>query len=57
MKENKVIESVPAVTALTGAFENIVLFLVNLILDQEIQVFVCLFVCLEKWNRKGMDFM
>lgn len=53
VKENKVKKSVPAVTTLTGAFDNTVVFLVNFILEQEIQVFVCL----EKWNRKGTDFM
>lgn len=46
VKEDKVMESVPAVTMLAGSFDHIVLFLNNLILDQEMQLFS------EKCNEK-----
>lgn len=54
MEENKVVESVPSVPRLAGAFDDMV-FLNNLILDQEIQL---VYFCREiESESKGMDFM
>lgn len=55
MEENKVVESVPSVPRLAGAFDDMVFFLNNLILDQEIQL-VYFFREIES-ESKGMDFM